>query len=99
MERFSGCDRDELADGGAVWDRRSFCIVCQLLFRFFAGGCGAGNLACSRQFLAASSANKRGHKRMEAIEDAFSVSPEHTKGKSRLLFDDLYESLPLRSDR
>ena len=32
------------------------------------------------------------HKRVEALEGAFSVSPEHTKGKRLLLFDDLYGS-------
>jgi len=31
-------------------------------------------------------------KRVEALGGAFSVSPEHTKGKSFLLFDDLYGS-------
>lgn len=33
------------------------------------------------------------HKRVEALEGAFTVSPEHTKGKKKLLlFDDLYGS-------
>jgi predicted amidophosphoribosyltransferase len=32
------------------------------------------------------------HKRVEALEGAFSVSPEHTQGKSLLLFDDLHGS-------
>jgi competence protein ComFC len=32
------------------------------------------------------------HKRVEALEGAFSSSPEHTRGKSLLLFDDLYGS-------
>lgn len=32
------------------------------------------------------------HKRVEVLEGAFSVSPEHTKGKKLLLFDDLYGS-------
>ncbi len=31
-------------------------------------------------------------KRMEALKDAFTVSPENTTGKSLLLFDDLYGS-------
>jgi predicted amidophosphoribosyltransferase len=31
-------------------------------------------------------------KRVEALEGAFSVSAEHTKGKTFLLFDDLYRS-------
>jgi predicted amidophosphoribosyltransferase len=30
--------------------------------------------------------------RVEALEGAFSVSPEHTQGKSLLLFDDLHGS-------
>jgi predicted amidophosphoribosyltransferase len=29
---------------------------------------------------------------VEVLEGAFSVSPEHTKGKKLLLFDDLYGS-------
>ena len=32
------------------------------------------------------------HKRVEVLDGAFSVSPEHTKGKSLLLFDDLHGS-------
>ena len=31
-------------------------------------------------------------KRMEALKDAFTVSPERTAGRSLLLFDDLYGS-------
>lgn len=31
-------------------------------------------------------------KRTEALKDAFSVAPEHTKGKNLLLFDDLHGS-------
>jgi predicted amidophosphoribosyltransferase len=32
------------------------------------------------------------HKRVEVLEGAFSVAPEHTKGKRLLLLDDLYGS-------
>ncbi len=32
------------------------------------------------------------HERVEALEGAFNVSPEYTRGKSLLLFDDLHGS-------
>jgi predicted amidophosphoribosyltransferase len=51
-----------------------------------------GNLARGRHFWRLLRLTNETIKRMEALEGAFSVSSEHTKGKKLLPFDDLYGS-------